>query len=213
MTRRTGFRAMGDIIRNSAFIIPIYIAIVLMLGVATVRSWLDFTTSLAGAESLFFARGTVNYELNVFSLAAMPQLITIVFSYVALATPFNNEFKWLKLAAIAALMGSLALDIYTGYLYYNTISHFPWAMSGLADTAFSEIGFTVAFGLTLDLFPDVRKRFAQWGNKQGIIAGYRHKPGPTQAKVIPNSQKIPVNQPLREGQAPPAGQRPPSFPR
>ena len=211
MTRRTGFRALGDIIRKSAFIVPIYGAIVLLLGVATIRSWLDFTTSLVGARSLFFAEGA-NYEIQVFSLASMPQLITIVFTYVALATPFNQEMKWLKLSAIAVVMASLAFDIYTGYLYYVGVSYHPLAMSGLADTAFSEVGFTLAFGLTLDLFPDVRKRFAQWSSKQGIVTGYRHKSKPTQAKVIPNSQKVPMNQPLRESQMPPAGQRPPGFP-
>lgn len=178
---RNAFKKIGDRIRGSGFIIPIGWLLILACGATLVTSLSDFYTSYRGVGDLPIQPADPGNEfelalrwLYVICVALIPQLVTVIGSFAGLALlPENTEEQWIRRAAISFALVAVLIDVFTGYYYYikpeyaSFIPLLDWGdaavreaqisalvMSAGVDTLFSEVGFTVAWGLTFEVWHD-----------------------------------------------------------
>jgi hypothetical protein len=189
MAQANLIKKLGDRIRNSGFIVPIYNFVIWLCLAIVIISVRDFYTSYRGvlatmpplpATATGFERALMT-RVSPFAVALVPQAVIGVSLYAILAIwgPQGTAEKSLWGMAVVSLAGALYVDIGTGYAYYM-----PDGMQGIPltaqtlrdvaevrhavfhalviDTLFSEAWGTVAFGLLWELRADFNRQLG-WG--------------------------------------------------
>lgn len=169
MSKNT-FAKIGDRIKESPFVVPIYWMIIVGFLMSLVILANDFYTGYAGVlkapkpilknefeEWLYFARMIV--------LAGLPQVVGVIGVYISMAlNPENQQEERILKIATAVTAIAVTVDLLTGLMYYfplditfQNIANNPWEMiwsiimSGMIDTIGSELMFIVCFGLAVQL--------------------------------------------------------------
>ena len=177
MSRGT-YTKLADKVRGWALVLPIFLAFVGVLGISTVRGGLDMYTNWLGILDLglkTFNSPVIDF-INKATMALMPQALTIVCWYIALAMePENRKEQIIRLIVFAFGIAVTLIDIWFGYIFYALPGGggHPLLMSVVIDTFFSEIAWTISLGMTIDLFPDARR---EWSKVFGGTAKPRARP-------------------------------------
>lgn len=163
MSRGT-YTRIANRIRQSTFILPLFLFILAGLAIGTVRMGFDYYTNWLGVMNM----GLKEFEppivhiFNLLTVATMPQILTVVCFYIFLAMePVNKTEKYIRWTTLGIWVIAMVIDIYLGYLYYGKPGGggHPLLMAGVVDTLFSEVAFTVCFGLVLELRGDAVREF------------------------------------------------------
>lgn len=161
MSRGT-YTKLADKVRSSGLILPIFLAFVGVLGIATVRGALDMYTNWLGILDLglkTFESPIIDF-INKITMALMPQVLTIVCWYIALAMePESRKEQLVRLVVFGFGIAVTLIDIWFGYIFYALPGGggHPLLMSVVIDTFFSEVAWTISLGMTIDLWPDARR--------------------------------------------------------
>lgn len=165
MSRGT-YTRIANRIKQSTFVLPIFIFVVACFALATIRTAFDFYTNLLGVDELNIKSFGVPFVdiVNKLTVAFMPQVLTMVCWYIALAMePANKMERWIRAGAFFMGISATIVDIYLGFVFYAQPdgSGSPLLMSAFVDTFFSEIAWTVSFGLMLELVYDAKREFTK----------------------------------------------------
>ena len=155
-------RSIANWARGSAFVLPAFFFTTLMFIAATIGMGLDFLTNVNavwGMDIQSFGHPILDF-MRRFSLALLPQAIPPVAFAVGFAVGGSSkDERYLRYAAFSIAISITLLDIWLGYIFYsaNGKEH-PLLLAGLIDTLFSEIAWSFAFGLLVELKADTWKQ-------------------------------------------------------
>jgi hypothetical protein len=183
------YKAWGDKIRQSGFILPLALALVAGCLITVVTGVNDYYTSFRGVERLSVNAtlpDPTSFELTLatlrqYAIAGMPQVLSVVLGFTILTYLPNRKDRretTLWLSGLAVFLISNYVDINTGYHYYITSPFNDMSMtealgspvgrkavgdallmSIIVDTLFSEIGGSFLWGLLFEVYPDAIKQF------------------------------------------------------
>lgn len=164
---------LANHIRKRGYIVPVYLIIAVLFAGTVYRMYCDFMTSVYGVKLLNPASmgSTVEDYASIVSLAIAPQALTVVLSYVFLDLDWRKDRQslFVKLGVLVFLIFIIAMDVWTGYMFYAQGGH-PLFFSLVADTLFSELGWTLSFGLLVELKSDF------WKQTQDKLLPRKHRP-------------------------------------
>lgn len=159
MTTNTTFRRAADRIRQSAFILPIFIIYLLLLAISCLTSWEDYWTSFWGYEALPTAEG---YWYVAYAVALLPQVGQAAAAYIVIALADNEEDRLYMIIGAILWVLLFFIDFYTDMFFRNgldwNVGLEVWIAALLQTvgifTLGSEVAFIVGFGMVCELLPD-----------------------------------------------------------
>lgn len=193
---RSTIQTMAAWIRTRAWVLPLYVFITGLMIASLVRMGADFWTNVAVVTEMnirSFGHPILDF-LNLGTLAMLPQFVPVVAFYMALAIqPRNKEETWARRIILSIAIAITLLDVWFGYKWYALDGHnYPFLMAGIVDVLFSEITWTVMFGLFIELKSDA------WRETQKLLGlGNKHKPQTQQHQQVQTQSRPP-----REGMTP-----------
>jgi hypothetical protein len=155
-------RSIANWARNSAFVLPAFFFTTLVFIAATIGMGLDFLTNVNAVWAMdiqSFGHPILDF-LRRFSLALLPQAIPPVAFAVGFAVGgASKDERYLRYVAFGIAISITLLDIWLGYVFYSSNGkEHPLLLAGLIDTLFSEIAWSFAFGLLVELKADTVKQ-------------------------------------------------------
>jgi hypothetical protein len=226
---KSTYKTIGDKIRHSGFVIPLFWALVAGCLIVVITTVNDYYTSLRGVERLYVNQTLPNptqFELTLAALrrhaiAGMPQVVSIVMGMSILAyvpVKGTKQEKMLWTMGLLFFLSANYIDINTGYHYYiptewENVPIFvalqdpmgrkavldAWLMSAGVDTLLSEILGAFFWGLLFEIYPDFFKQWSKVRGKKESIS-----------EMVARDQK---KSKKRKGTPPPRSNVPPAPPR
>ena len=193
---RGAIQTMADRVRKSTFVLPLFIGIVILLFASIVGMGFDFYTNLAVVRELGI-RSVGVWPIDVlrlFAVAVLPQFVPVVFFYIGLAmAPRNRQEEWIRAGALIVAVGITILDMWFGYVWYSGDGgRNPFLMAVIIDTLFSEVTWTVMFGLFLEFKDDAMRETRK------LFSFVSRKPQPQpQSRPVGNQPSLPNMNPSR----------------
>lgn len=161
------YKRIGDRIRKTAFVFPIFFIFLLLLIGSSYLMVEDYFTSLWGFKAI---RMNPGFKPTPYVIAALPQLVQIAAYYVNLALrssdPQEDE-EYASYRRFAALIcaAMVAIDFATDYRHRIMTATNPMDYILMAVVTFgvftigSEVIFTISFGTVAELWPDAKRRW------------------------------------------------------
>jgi len=150
------FKNAATGIRNSPFIIPIGFIFISMLVVSTGLIVEDYTTSYLGYQAIPTNKANI---WVIYLVALLPQVLQMGFGYVFLD---DSEKRW----AITVVFLALFIDVATDVMFKATGLNYTIIIAILESlllyTLGSELMFTVAFGVFVQILPDFGRQLAKF---------------------------------------------------
>lgn len=166
----TTFKKAAERIKESEFVIPIFIVFAALWAMSMVFAFEDYWTSFWGYGSLATQQG---FWWTAYFVAALPSVGQVAAGYIALALGWDaEEDKKYTLLSIAIWLLLFSIDAFTDMAYRMDVpSGTTWQVVATAVfqtvgifTIGSELSFVVGFGMAMQLLPEA---FAQlWAMPQ-----------------------------------------------
>lgn len=157
----TTFKKAAERIRESEFVIPVFVVFLLLWGMSMMFAFEDYWTSFWGYDALPTERG---FWWTSYAVAALPSVGQIAAGYIAMALGWDaEEDRKYTLISIAIWLSLFSIDAFTDMAYRMGVPNgTSWQVIGTAVfqtvgifTIGSELAFVVGFGMTFQLLPDM----------------------------------------------------------
>jgi hypothetical protein len=159
MSQNTAFRRAADRMRQSAFVLPMFLVFLALMAISLVIGYEDYYTSYWGYTSLPTQFG---FSWTAVAVALLPQVGQAGAAYIAIALADNEDDRLYVIMAFVIWVLLFGIDIYTDTFYRTDYS---WQVSNeIMLTAIfqsigiftigSELAFVVGFGMVGELLPD-----------------------------------------------------------
>lgn len=162
--QHTTFKKAAERIKESEFVIPVFVVFFLLWLMSMGFAFEDYSTSYWGYEVLPTADG---YWWTAYLVAALPSVGQIAAGYIAMALGWDaDEDKKYTVVSICVWLLLFSIDAFTDMSYRMDVpQEATWQLVVTAVfqtvgifTIGSELSFVVGFGMTMQLLPEA---FAQ----------------------------------------------------
>lgn len=167
----TTFRKAAERIRESEFVIPVFIVFLLLWLMSMGFAAEDYWTSLLGYNNLPTQAG---FWWIAYVVAALPSVGQIAAGYIAMALGWDaKEDRKYTVISICIWLLLFSIDAFTDMAYRIAVPEGPtWEVVITAVfqtvgifTIGSELSFVVGFGMTMQLLPEAVAQFMTVGTK------------------------------------------------
>lgn len=181
---KTVFSTVGKVARNNAFVLPVFLAALVLLIASLPIMAEDYVTTLRGY--LLLPTNKV-WTFTAYFVALIPQAGQIVM--IAMASAMWENHKGIAILCALAVLGCFFTDVYTDLYWRSSVDNIPVGLtmvdvtwSALFETIFiytltSEIFFSVGLGITWELWPDA------WSEWKSLVPRAKAK---LEEKINPN---------------------------
>lgn len=156
----TTFKKAAERIKESEFVIPVFLVFFLLFGMSGAFAFEDYWTSYWGYEMLPTQPG---FWWTAYVVAGLPSVGQIAAGYIALALGWDaEEDRKYTLISIGIWLLLFTIDAFTDMYFRMDVQTVDWQVIASAlfqtvgiFTIGSELAFVVGFGMTMQLLPEV----------------------------------------------------------